>query len=197
VRRSLARLAVLPVACLGLAAAAAVAAPAALAQTDTGGTVTVTVPYSYIVQLAKAGVVEVPLPPASLSSSTSNQTVTATFPVTGGDGDVSVFNGSLDLGGTLDLVSIKGHLVTLSNLQFNLSSGTISATPGGSSTPVTLYDIAGSVTIGPGATSQTYSSTALDVDPAGASYLDSALGTSAFTAGQDVGTFDAAWTLSS
>jgi hypothetical protein len=203
-RRSLARALAVPVAAVGIAAGAAAAAPAADAQTvniDTSGTVTVTVPLSYIAQLADAGVVEFPVPLSELSVSTSNETATVTFNVTGGDADVSVFYGSLDLSGSVDVADANGNLLTLTGLQLNVNTGQILGTPSGSSTQVPLLDLAGNVvsTSTPsstaGTSSDTYTSSELTIDPAGASYLDSALGTSAFQAGQNVGSLAASWTV--
>ena len=204
-RRSLACALAVPAAAAGLAAGAAFAAPAAHAQTantdtDTGGTVAITVPESYIAQLAKAGVVEFPVPASELSVDHSSKTVTVTFTVTGGDADISVFSGSLDLSGTVDVAGVRHpHPVTLGSLQLDVFNGQLDATPAGSSTPVPLLDVAGntSFTVTPGATSaaDTYSSDEMTVDPAGAAYLNSALGTSAFQAGQNVGTMSASWTV--
>jgi hypothetical protein len=197
-RRSLARLAAVPVACAGLAAAAVAAAPAAYASTDTGGSATVTTTFSYIAQLASAGVGIVPLSPASTSADTSNQTVTVTFPVTGGDGNLASFFGSVDLGGSLDVGNANnGDVVTLEDLQFDLRTFTIDGTPAGSTTPVALFDPAGTIDVSPQAASQSVTASELEINAAGAAYLDNALDTTAFTAGQDVGSFDASWTVSS
>jgi hypothetical protein len=183
----------LPVVFAGVAAGAAASAPAAFAVTDTSGTASITVPQSYIHQLDEAGVTGHVVSPASTSVDTTNNTTTASFPVTGGNADVSIFYGTLNLGGKVSLEDRHGT-VTLNSLQFDLSSGTITATPDGSSTPVTLLDIAGQVTTSQSGTSQNYRSTQLKIDPAGAAYLDSALATNAFVAGQNVGSFAASWT---
>lgn len=193
-RRSLARFLALPVVSLGIAAGAAMSAPAASASTDTGGNASITTPLSYIDQLAEAGVTGCTVSPASVSVDTTNKTATASFPVTGGNADLRTFFGTLDLGGGIVVKDRYGR-VSLGNLQFNVRSAKITATPAGSSTPVTLLDVAGQVTVAPGTTNQSYSSTALNIDAAGAAYLDSALHTSAFTAGQDVGSFKASWTI--
>jgi hypothetical protein len=204
--RSLARFLALPVVAAGIVAGAAIVAPAAAeAQTvnlDTSGTVTVTVPLSYVEQLAKAGIVEFPVPLSELSVSTANETATVTFSVTGGDADISVFAGQVDLSGFVDVADAKGKLVSLSGLQLDVSNGQIDATPAGSSTPVVLLDLGGSVsftstqsTTNASAFTDTYDSSELTVDPAGASYLDSALHTSAFQSGQAVGSMAATWSL--
>ena len=206
--RSLARFLALPVVAAGIVAGAAVVAPAAAeAQTvnlDTSGTVAVTVPLSYIEQLAKAGIVEFPVPLSELSVSTANETATVTFSVTGGNADVSVLEGSVDLKGSVEIASIglRPRLVTLTGLQLDVSNGQIDATPAGSSTPVVLLDLGGGLsfqstesTTNSSAFTDTYDANELTVDSAGASYLDSALHTSAFQAGQDVGSLAATWTL--
>lgn len=203
--RSLARFLAVPVAAAGIVAGAAFAAPVAHAQTvniDTSGTVAVTVPLSYIEQLAKAGIVEFPVPLSELSVSTSSQTATVTFNVTGGDADVSVFYGSLDLSGSVDIADANGNLLTLSGLQLNVATGQVEATPAGSSTPVVLLDLGGSVgfsstvsSTNSNAYADIYNSSELTVDSAGAAYLDSALHTKAFAAGQDVGSMAASWSV--
>jgi hypothetical protein len=195
-RRSLARLLAIPVVSAGVLAGVAIAAPSAFASTDTGGTVAVTLPLSYIEQLAKAGVVSFPVPLSEASVNTSAQTVTVTFPVTGGDGDSRTFFGQVDLGGKLEVVSAKGKVVCLGDLDLNLANGDIEGTPAGSSTPVPLLDWAGNITYGTGTTVQTLDISELTVDPAGATYLDNALRTNAFTAGQNVGSLTSSWDFS-
>jgi hypothetical protein len=196
VRRSLARILAIPAASVCVTAGAALTAPSAFAAvTDTGGSATVTEPFSYIAQLAKHGVAEVPLSPASVSVDTTNQTVTGAFPVTGGNADVTKFFGTLNLGGTVDVASVKGKLVKLSNLQVDVVNDVITATPNGSTTPVTLLDLNGQIIIDtstPG--TQVFSSSEVDIDPAGAAYLNSALHTNAFVANGNAGTFSASWT---
>jgi hypothetical protein len=196
VRRSIARALAIPVAAAGILAGVTIAAPAAFAQTDTGGTVTLTIPLSYIVQLAKAGVVSFPVPLSELSVDTTTETATVTFTVTGGDGDVRTFFGSVDLSGTIDVADANGDVVTVGSLDLNLENGDIEGTPAGSSTSVPLLDVGGNITFAPGETSQSYDASEMTVDPAGAAYLNSALGTSAFVAGQDVGSMAATWSFS-
>ena len=195
-RRTLYRFLAVPVVAAGVLAGVAVAAPSAFASTDTGGTVTVTVPLSYLKQLASAGVVAFPVPLSEASVDKTNQTATVTFTVTGGNGDVRTFFGSVDLSGQLEIADANGQDVTFGNLVLNLRSGDIEGTPTGSTTPVSLLKLAGNVTFTPGATSQSINATELTVESAGASYLDSALGTSAFTAGQNVGSMAATWDFS-
>ena len=192
---------VTPVAAAIIAAGAAVAAPAAQAATgtsDTGGTVAITVPLSYVNQLAKAGVVEFPCPISDLTVNTTNKTATVTFTVTGGNADVSVFSGTLDLSGKLEIADANGNLVTLSNLQLDVGNGQLDGTPSGSSTPVVLLDLranSSSVTKGTSSSTDVYDSSDLTVDSAAATYLNSALDTTAFQSGQQVGTLASSWTV--
>jgi hypothetical protein len=195
-RRTVARLLAIPVVSAGVLGGIALTAPAALAQTDTGGTVAITVPFSYIEQLAKAGVVEFPVPLSELSINTTNQTATVTFTVTGGDGDVQVFLGSVDLSGSVVIADANGNEVTFDNLQLNLQEGEIVGTPDGSSTVVPLLDVGGEVSSVPGFTSQSYGASELNVDPAGVSYLNSTLDTSVFNDTADVGSLAATWSFS-
>jgi hypothetical protein len=195
-RRSWARFLAVPTVAVGIAAGVTVAAPAAFAQSDTSGTVAVTVPFSYIAQLAKAGVVVFPVPLSELSVDKSAQTVTITFNVTGGNGDVSVFFGQVNLSGTLTFAAINGRHVTVSGLDLNLANGDIEGTPAGSSTPVPLLDLNGNISDSVNGTSETYGASELDVDPAGAAYLNNALHRTAFTAGQNTGgSLAASWTF--
>jgi hypothetical protein len=199
-RRSLARMLALPAVAAGVTSAAVFAASPAFAQTvtDTGGTAAVTEPFSYIAQLAKAGVAEVPLPPATVTVDKSAQTVTATFPVTGGNADTGTLSGALDVGGTLKVVSLQGkHLytVTLTDIQVSIDAQAILATPEGKKNPVALLDFGGNIVVTQG-TDQSLTASELTVDPAGATYLDKALHTTAFQSGADAGSLDAAWTTS-
>lgn len=203
--RSLMRFLGLPAAAVGLAAAVATAAPdVAHAQTlnvNPSGTLTVTIPDSYIVALAKAGIVEFPLPASELSASSPDQTVTVTFNVTGGTADISVFSGQMDLSGSLVVAGVHG-VVKFRSLVFDIQDGYIEATPAGSSTPVPLFDPEGSRTASflPTDTTgldfaDTFTASDLEVDPAGAAFLNNALHTSAFQAGQDVGSLSSAWAV--
>jgi hypothetical protein len=200
VRRSLVRFLAIPVAAAGLTSTAVLAASPAFADvTDTGGSAAITEPFSYIAHLAKAGVVEVPLPPAKISVDKTAQTVTTTFPGAGGNADATTFSGALNLGGTVKILSIRGKIVTLTNLQLSLDSSAIVATPKGSTTPVTLLDLSGGVTVTvtpnpDGTNTEAVAATDLTVDPAGAAYLDTALHATAFQAGDDVGSLSATWT---
>jgi hypothetical protein len=194
-RRSIVRLLAIPVASLGVAAGTAVAAPSAFAAvSETGGTVTLTAPFSDLTPIVEDGVIACPVSPATGSADTSNDTASLSFTVTGGDADVTKAFGTADLGGSLEVES-PGHEVTFTNWQLNVRGATITATPSGSSTPVTLLDLRGTLKITASSTQQTLSSTEVEIDPAGASYLDSTLDTSAFSSGQQIGSLSASWTI--
>jgi hypothetical protein len=201
-RRSLAQALAVPVAAVGIAAGA-FAAPAAQAQTvniDTSGTVALTIPLSYVAQLAKAGIVVAPTPLSELSINTSNQTATITTTVTGGTADVSVLYGVLDISGNLNFAHILRPVgaAVLGSLAVDIGNAQIDGTPAGSSTPVVLMDTEQATTSwtpGTTSTTDTYDSSQVVVDPAGAAYLDSVLHTSEFQAGQVVGTLSATWTV--
>ena len=210
-RRSLTLGLAAPVAAAGIVAGMVLAPSAANAQTtvniDTSGTVQLTIPLSYVAQLAKAGIFMLPSPLSELSFNKADKTETITTTVTGGDADVSVFAGALDMSGKLNFLRI-GHgkppvaTASLGSLQTDIGNSDLAATPAGASAPVALMDFGGDInfsftpsTTNPNATIDTYSSDQVVIDPAGAAYLDSKLGTTAFTAGQTVGSLSATWTV--
>jgi hypothetical protein len=196
VRRSVARLLTIPAAAaVATGTFLAAASPAFADVTDTGGSATITQPFSYIAQLDNAGVGQKAISPATKLVDKTNKVVNFTFPVTGGNADASKLGGTLNLGGSVKVESPKGS-VTLTNVTYSMDSETISATPAGSSTPIALLDLGGAIVVNPNGTSQSVTASELDVDPAGAAYLDSALHTSAFVAGQNAGSFSASWTVS-
>lgn len=201
-RRSTARIVAVPVAFAGIAAGIAVAAPSAFAASDlnvVSGSVAVTFTDDYIVQLAQAGVAEFPLPLSDLSADNTSKTVTATFSATGGNANLAVSFGSVDLAGKVVVVAGNGSTVTFSNLVLNVRGADIEATPAGSTTAVRLLDLRGGVESWTGSTpspefTDTWQADKVVVDSAGAAYLDNALGTTAFTAGQVAGSASANWT---
>jgi hypothetical protein len=175
----------------------AAAGPAAAAAADpvTGGTTTLSVSLDVELSLAKAGIVETPLPSASIGYDSTNRAVTESFPVTGGNARVTTFTGELDHSGSLLVVNLcTGRSVTLGSVVFDLFNDQITAVPRGSSSAVVLFDTAGDVTATVDGTTHTFTASDVQVDPAGASYLDSALGTSYFVAGQHAGSFSSVWT---
>jgi hypothetical protein len=194
----------IPVAAAGITSGAVFAASPAFADVaDSGGSAAITEPFSYIDHLRDAGVHLRVLPPATTSVDKTAKTVTETFPGNGGNANASTISGALNLSGTIKITSGREdhrHRVVLTNVQLSLDDGAIEATPAGSTTPVILLDLTNltvDVTANPDGTStDTATATDLLVDPAGAAYLDTALHTSAFVAGDDAGSLSATWTTS-
>jgi hypothetical protein len=157
------------------------------------GSVTLTISDSFLSALAHHGVAVVPQNYSSISYDNTAQTVTVTFAANGGNADLTNDNGTVNLNGGLIAVSCHGKQVSLSSLQFDLGNTQFDGAPNATVGEVPLVDLAGSQTGQITGTTQTYSASSLVVDAAGASYLDSALGTTAFAAGQAVGSFSATW----
>src|SRR5438309_1319200 len=90
-------------------ALAAASGPALADTADTGGTASLIVPRALAVGLAKGGIITLPGAPATSTytagTNNLNSLVAYTFTVTGGNGEVSNFFGTVDLGGTLVLIS--------------------------------------------------------------------------------------------
>jgi hypothetical protein len=184
----------LPAAALGAVALVGMGAGAAHAAVA-GGSVTLTINGSFIEQLAKAGVIVVPQNEASVTFTPGTDTVAITYTATGGTASLVSFSGVVDYSGSLLGFSCHGKTVTLSSLLFDLTDTVFDgATPTSGETP--LLDLAGSQNNNIDGATQTYDSSELTIDSAGAQLLDSALGTSAFVAGTDVGGFAATWTTS-
>lgn len=185
----------LPVAAVSALGLSIVSAGAAQAVTSiTGGTVTLTVNASFIAQLAKSGVVLLPTDYASLTYNTSAQTVAITYDATGGDANLTEFAGSVDYSGGVLGFSLNGHAVDLNTLSFDLGNAQFDGATSTSDGDVPLVDLSGSLAGNINGVTQTFFSTDLVVDPAGAALLDSALHTTAFYGGQDVGSFTTTWT---
>jgi hypothetical protein len=179
-------------------AATAVALPAASATgTPASGTVAVTASPAFLTQALQSGIAAVPLPTATGSySSTAGATVT--FPVAGGDAQLPRFVGTITLGGGLAFAdALTGKIVCFHQVTFGGDTEALSAVPDGGTAPVTLFDM-GLDTIGSplGTTPQTLTGDAL-LDPAAAAYLDSALHTGFFTAGQAIGSVNVGYTPAS
>ena len=84
--------------------------------------------------------------------------------------------------------TVTGKSVSLGGLQFDLLDDQIDFAPADLGSTVFL-DLGGTQSASINGTTQTYRASSLDIDSAGASYLDSALGTAAFTAGTQFGGF--------
>ena len=183
---------------IGAATSAAVliSAGAASAATVTGGTITLTINDSYVAQLAKAGVVLVPQDAASVTYDNTADTISITFTVSGGTGSLDNYAGAVDASGSVLGFSFDHgvHFVSLSSLNFNVLNDSFDGTPsGGSDTPV--LDLNGDIAASINDPDQSISADQLTIDPAGAALLNSALGTNAFSANENIGTFSAAWTV--
>jgi hypothetical protein len=193
-RAFLKRAAALPAAALGAVALVGMGAGAAHA-TVASGSVTLTINGSFIASLAKAGVVVVPQNEASVTFTPSTDTVAITYTATGGTASLVSFSGVVDYSGSILGFSCRGKSVDLSSLMFDLTNGVFDGKTGaGAETP--LVDLSGTQSGDISGTTQTYNASDLTIDAAGAQLLDTALHTSAFVAGTDIGSFAATWTTS-
>ncbi len=162
----------------------------------TGGTTTIGVSLSDAVHEALEHIVVLPIRPATATFDPTRKVLEYKFPVTGGDGSVNTFFGDIKNGGGVRIINTESRRsVKLTNITLTIQDDTVSATPGRSTTPIVFFDAVGEHQF---VTSQPESFTASDlqVDAAGASYLDRVLDTDAFVAGQHVGTFATTFTNS-
>ncbi|MFF7637283.1 hypothetical protein ACFZB9_29650 [Kitasatospora sp. NPDC008050] len=167
-----------------LAADEAAAAPAVSAPS---GSLAVQEDNTFLQNAASNGIIAIALPNATPGFSTTTG-FSATFPVTGGAANFNGFYGTVQLGGGLLLVNVtNGHTVIFNNLTFNAGQWAVTGVPLGQTTPVKLLDPARPVITAAGGT-QTLTSSDLEIDAQGASYADSNLGTTFFTARQHAGT---------
>jgi len=186
------RLAALGAAMITAAAFAVSASGPALADTaDTGGTATINLTSAYLANLANSNVIV--LPGAPVTSSFASGLDAYTLPVAGGDGEVTIFFGKVDLGGTLVLINAKaGKPVTVTNLQVNFFTGALTGQlPGGTTQTALAYfggNEATSTSAGPPAT-ESFSADQLSLSGKAAKALNTRLNTTAFITGTDIGTF--------
>jgi len=180
----------------GVAALVIGSAGAASADTVvTGGTTTISVPAATAAAAVKAGIVATVTDPATATYNQQTSAIDASFPVTGGTADVATFTGTLEQGGSVVFANYsKKKKVTITDLTLDFTTNQISGVLSGTSAPVTLFDLGGQGSFSINGQTQTYSATEVDVDPAGATALDSALKTSYFTAGQNLGSFTTTFT---
>lgn len=177
------------VAVAGAVALAVTTASTANAVTITSGTGTLTVNQSYLLNLAKQGVIAVPTQAQSVTYSSAARTVTVVYAATGGDADVSSFSGEVDYSGGLTFLNGEnGKHVSLTGLNFQLIFDSFGGTANDGTTP-TVLDAAGHHVATVSGSTQSFGASDLEIDPAGADYLNSVLGTSAFHGGDQVGTF--------
>lgn len=170
-----------------------VASPA-LATTDTGGSLTITADNTFVSQAANAGITFSAVSPAT--SSYSNGVLTFTLPVTGGNADANKATGTLQLGGGLKMHDDKTETsLTFSALNLSFDTGAFNGTPSeGGTSPVALADAGGSVLSSSTSTTQTLSASMLTVDAQGASFANTNLRTTFFTAGQNTGSLTTTFT---
>ena len=182
------RVLALPVVAVGALALLGVTAGQASAETIASGTGTFTVPLSVETTLARAGVVVVASGDASSSYDNTTKTFTTVYNATGGNADVTNFDGTVDYSGGVKVVNVyNGKTATLGALQFDVLDDQIDLTANGTANP--YLDLGGTQSAAINGTSQSISASELSLDAAGASYLNTALGTCAFTAGTDFGSF--------
>jgi hypothetical protein len=153
------------------------------------GTGTITVSAAYLAKLAQSFVIPVPNGAQSYTIDPNAKTVSAVFAATGGDADLNNFAGTVAYSGGLTFVNVvNGKQAKLSSLTFDLFNDQVDVTPAGGS-PVDLWDAAGDRTAAINGTSQTFTASDLAVSADGAAYLNSALGTHVFHAGDQIGGF--------
>jgi hypothetical protein len=175
------------------------AAPAGATGTAASGSVVVTESNAFLAQAAQNGIIIIPLPSATASYS-SGTGASSTFPVTGGTGSLPQFFGDIQLGGGVLVVDAATHKsACFHDLDFSIVDYALEGVPDGGTASVPLVDVGGDTTVSsPGASPQTLTSNA-NIDPAGASYLNGALGTSLFSTDglQVLGSIDVTFTPAS
>jgi hypothetical protein len=174
-----------------VAVAVSSSGPALADTADTGGTATISMTGSFLTGLAKSNVVVLPGTPTT--SSYANGLDAYTVPVTGGNGEVSTFFGTVDLGGSLVLINgASGKTVTITNLELNLFTGALTgAFAGGTHQTALAYltgDISTSSSAGPPAT-ETLSADEIHLSLKAAAALNTSLATTVFKRGTNIGTF--------
>jgi hypothetical protein len=185
----------LPFAILGAVASVGLGSSAAHAATGiVSGTGTLTASMSFLGQLAQAGVVMVPQGQASLTANGAAHTVTTVYNATGGDATLTVFAGSVLYSGNVLFFDVKtGKSVTLGSLQYDMTNNQFDGATA-TSGAVALFDPAGTMQGTITGAAQSFSASGLVVDTDGAAFLNTALGTTVFTAGQQVGSFSTTYT---
>lgn len=164
----------------------------------TGGTTTLSMSVAQLTQLEASGLnMWQPAAPASTGVDPSSGDIDYTFPVTGGDASVTTFYGMQYLAGDLVLSDHNtGKSVRLRELRFNIADDTITAVPSPTHTRMVFFDALGNHQFSGKASAppETFSASDLQIDAAGASYLDSALGENVVSAGESVGAFSTSFT---
>jgi hypothetical protein len=195
VRRPLLRLLTLPLGA-GFVTAVILAAGAGTAFADdsiTTGTATLTIPItpadSFTAESLRAGISMQPLVPSS-QISFDGTTATVTYLVTGGDAQVSTLTGSVSYSDSLKFSDVKTHKsVTFTGLTLDLAAAQFDGTSSADGSEQVIFDTAGDVSTSSNDNTQTYSASVLEIDTAGAAYLNAKLHTSFFAGGMVVGSF--------
>ena len=172
----------------------AVGGSPALAATTTTGSLTVKAPIGTVFSGVSRPVVSRPNRPATATYDSAAAAVAVTFPVSGGDADLTALTGELTYSGSLTVFNSRnGTCVTLGGLVLDLRAAEILATaPDG--TTIGLFDLQPEIDYTAG-TPNTLSTQSTTLDADAASYLDTKLNSTAFTAGQPVGSFSTTWTI--
>ncbi len=156
-------------------------------------------PRGYLVSLAKSGIIL--LPGAGATSaytagiSNASSTDAYTFPVTGGNGEVSNFFGIVDLGGSLVYInSSHSQTAAVTSLRLNFFTGALTGIINGAAHSVTIAYVGGNLSTSTGSGTETFSATQLSFGGKAASALNTALATKAFVKAVNLGalstTFD-------
>jgi hypothetical protein len=183
----------LPAIALAATAGTLVAVSGSASAAVVSGATTLSVPLSFVASAAESCVTAIPQGSATAKFNATTKNVDFTFPVTGGNANLSVLNGFLDHSGSLLFIdACTGKTATINSLVLDVSNTVVDATPQGGSS-IVLFDLEPNLTFNDTGTVGTFDADSFAVDPAGASYLDSALGTTFFTAFQGVGPYASTW----
>jgi hypothetical protein len=173
-----------------LGAASAVADPG---DPVTGGSATLAVSPSANARLAHYGVYAALTAPGAVVYDDVNNAIDFNQPVIGGDASTFTLFGTLELGGNLYFADAKTHTsIEFSDLTFDIAADTITGTSSVDASQVVLFDAVGNHDYST-ADPETYSSSTVKYDPAGAKYLKTALHSKAFVSHGVVGSFSASW----
>jgi hypothetical protein len=177
------------------AAALAVSAsgPALADTTDTGGSGTLSVPVAVVAGLAHASIALLPGTPATSSFDPAAGTDSFTMPVTGGNGEVSNFFGTVDYGGSLVFINgATGKTAVITGIELNYFTGALTGVLPGTTKQSALAYIRGtmssSTSAGPPAT-ETFTTDEVDLSSKAAGALNTDLGTKVFIKGTIIGGF--------
>ncbi|MFJ9460567.1 hypothetical protein ACIRST_36525 [Kitasatospora sp. NPDC101447] len=162
--------------------------------TPAAGQAVITTDVNFLTSAALKGIVVIPLQPANPTFD-PNAGLTVTLPVSGGEANIPGFYGDVQFGGGLLFLNLAtGKSVTFKQFDFSVANGYFTAVPNGSTAPVPLLDPAGDNVINRNGLTQSLSSSSFQVDAEGANFLDTKLGATFFTAGQQIGSLALSYT---